>query len=617
MVTYLCGGSCGKTDQSFALFSQLEFIHAADDDHKYKWVRIMKEEVDRLDEDKMMTHILDCLGALSEVQRLRMEQKKPLKLTPTGDVLSEEQCNLRNKLFVAAAKTILEHVDRGCPDGGNTIDKLCESFPDTHKLTDGRGWLPLHWVVALGDAFTVDDVKKVCEMDPLALRRHHGDDSCPYNDEPNTKFNFENCTFGLNPAHMLCLEPATERNMELLKFVALADPRAITMSAKCSCSLNSLHMVCQFDVATVESLQFLLQVDSAMLRETCSEEGGCPLGLLCRRACINGLEVDNEILKCLLDADSSAAVIFDAARECLRGDIFRFPSLRDVMSTLKLLMTANPAAIAVRDSGSEKNLVHFAIESLEGMSERMSEGMEVIEYIISLRREALQEADRHGNLPAHLAARYDNDKLLEMIVNLYPQAATVLKNEMENLLHCATHSSIAAWISSRYPQMIAQRDNSGQTPLLNALIRRYDFAPLLIEAGGRDVATIADISPMTANYDHYGYLPLHYAVQYQSGKAVEMLLQLYPEAVGIEAGRGEYRGTPYSIARRNNCGHERQLLRAAPHVDPAALRDLNWAARRMAMFLAFRAVSRRAAPNMLARLRFENKDLVKHVVSFL
>jgi hypothetical protein len=37
----------------------------------------------------------------------------------------------------------------------------------------------------------------------------------------------------------------------------------------------------------------------------------------------------------------------------------------------------------------------------------------------------------------------------------------------------------------------------------------------------------------------------------------------------------------------------------------------------MAMFLAFRAVSRRAAPNMLARLRFENKDLVKHVVSFL
>jgi hypothetical protein len=35
----------------------------------------------------------------------------------------------------------------------------------------------------------------------------------------------------------------------------------------------------------------------------------------------------------------------------------------------------------------------------------------------------------------------------------------------------------------------------------------------------------------------------------------------------------------------------------------------------MAMFVAFRALS--TTPSLLAQLRYENKDLVKHVVSFL
>ena len=59
------------------------------------------------------------------------------------------------------------------------------------------------------------------------------------------------------------------------------------------------------------------------------------------------------------------------------------------------------------------------------------------------------------------------------------------------------------------------------------------------------------------------------------------------------------------------------LLRATPDLDPAELHRLNWAERRMAMFLAFRAVTTDITPLLMARLRFENKDLVKHIVSFL
>jgi hypothetical protein len=62
----------------------------------------------------------------------------------------------------------------------------------------------------------------------------------------------------------------------------------------------------------------------------------------------------------------------------------------------------------------------------------------------------------------------------------------------------------------------------------------------------------------------------------------------------------------------------RLLLRAAPHLDPAELRRLNWAERRTAMYVAYAAKFQTSSkPALLARFRLENPDIVKHVVSFL
>ena len=79
------------------------------------------------------------------------------------------------------------------------------------------------------------------------------------------------------------------------------------------------------------------------------------------------------------------------------------------------------------------------------------------------------------------------------------------------------------------------------------------------------------------------------------------------------------RKTPYQLAIDKNLPpyYLRLLLRAAPNLNPAELHRLNYAERRMAMFLAFKAVSRNVDPLLMARLRFEKKDLVKHVISFL
>ena len=99
-----------------------------------------------------------------------------------------------------------------------------------------------------------------------------------------------------------------------------------------------------------------------------------------------------------------------------------------------------------------------------------------------------------------------------------------------------------------------------------------------------------------------------------------MLLRMYPEAAGIEGGVGaRYKKTPYQLAVDNNLPlyYLRLLLRAAPNLNPAELHRLNCAERRMAMFLAFKAISSQPEPLLLARLRFAKKDLLRHVISFL
>jgi hypothetical protein len=92
-------------------------------------------------------------------------------------------------------------------------------------------------------------------------------------------------------------------------------------------------------------------------------------------------------------------------------------------------------------------------------------------------------------------------------------------------------------------------------------------------------------------------------------------------AAGIEGGIGRaFKKTPYQLAVDHDLPTYflRLLLRAAPDLDPAELRRLNWAERRTAMFVAFAAVAKQAtAPPLLTRLRVTDKQLVKHVVSFL
>ena len=53
-----------------------------------------------------MAHILDCVAALVEKQRVRVALKRPLKLAENGDALTAEQQVAHNKVFQAALASL-------------------------------------------------------------------------------------------------------------------------------------------------------------------------------------------------------------------------------------------------------------------------------------------------------------------------------------------------------------------------------------------------------------------------------------------------------------------------------------------------------------------------------
>ena len=231
--------------------------------------------------------------------------------------------------------------------------------------------------------------------------------------------------------------------------------------------------------------------------------------------------------------------------------------------------------------------------------------------------------------------------MLEYLLGANPGvSATALTTvTSRNVLHCVVkqgfNAAMVRLLCSRYPAMMLQRDSYGKTPLFNACwsFAILDYVLALCEAGGREVASAPVFHPTD---ECNGWLPLHAFVYGQGyepkeeslltlslspwADTVRLLLRLYPEAAGVEAGDGRQKKTPYQLAVDKGLPayYRRLLLRAAPALDPAELRRLNWAERRVAMFVAFKATFPKGPKlPLLARFRLENHDVLKHVVSFI
>ena len=582
----------------------------------------------QLDEEKMESRILDLIAALGVVRERRRQAKRTL-LTSSGQPMSPEMESVRNKVFRTMVISFLDEnvINKGIKLRG-AVEMVMRAFPDASKLTDGRGWLPLHWSAASVASEENQQVNKVTNMkvlydiDPMALQRYHLKGTGANN-------------MGYTPAHMLCMQGTTNRIMALVQHGSICNSEAFTMSASypnigdpLHYGFSALHIACWGSHSKEELHRHLLQLDSSQTKKKCSENGFTPLGYLCiYNIC------SYRLITCLLDVDSSVEVVGNGIFGCLSSHYYTH-----VLARVEMLLKANPEAAKYRDSGG-LNLLHIAA------SRRMlpfQPCIDVIQRILVTHKDAVREVTSQGWLPVHHAAHSISVEVMEFLLSLYPESASMVTTDGSyNLLHLAvcdkedTTSVMKAkvrFLCTRYPALMLQRDGSGNTPLLNAIYFENILAmQLLCEAGGQAQVRVPVAHPTYANYGHNGRLPLHFLIDRQAGPLSDSLLskeadyfrlflRWYPEAAGIEGGVGAvYKKTPYQLAVDISLPpyYLRLLLRAAPNLNPAELHRLNYAERRMAIFLAFKAVTSIGRPTLLAKLLRDNRDTLHDVMSFL
>ena len=591
--------------------------------------------VEFLDVEKMKAVILDCVAALGIIQQLILRKAEQPQISATQAALNKV---FKSSLSIAATGFIRDGTE--LPKLRPDILRLLSVFPDENKMTDGRSWLPLHWAVVADDKIvTQNDVKLVYISDPMAMQRCHHEGKC-----------WDKSDMGYTPAHLLCMQETTNRNMSLVRHFSICNQQAFMMSTSYRdrgdpslYGFSALHAACGSGQPTEELLKHLLQLDSSQIKKKCSANGLTPLGYLCKN-----IISSDRLVACLLEVDSSAEVVGNGIVGCLRSTDYDC-----VLERVDMLLKANPEAAKYRSS-SGANLLHSTAAYQVKFSFQLR--IDVMKRILALHKDAVREVCSSGWLPLHSAARNTTVEVMEFLLGLYPESASMVTTSgSENLLHMAvfdTESTISVmeakvrFLCSRYPAMMLQRNGNGGTPLHVAInYHKIPMVQILCEIGGQELVRTPIAHPTKANFGWNGWLPLHFLIKFQSlslhdtlfskeADCFRMLLRLYPEAAGIESGVDDedddddeevehapvFKKTPYQLAVDDDDFppyYLRLLLSAAPDLNPTELHRLNYAERRMAMFLAFKAVSSQPQPLLLARLRFAKMDLVKHVISFL
>ena len=571
------------------------------------------------DEDKMMTHILDCYASLCAFQQYRRDKEQSTKL----NAKTQQAKNKAFKMALSFMSRGMTNDDAELPQETTALSNFVKTFPDDSKQTDGRGWMPLHWaMLALGTSegevhgLSEEDVKLIYAIDPPALQRFHG-----------CVINYEHDQY--TPLHLLCMQPVRPITMSLLRYFSMSNVQALINNRYDDFTL--LHAACELGQPTEEILQHLLQLDGSKVAKTC-RSGLTPLQYLCGNNCC-----DESLLNCLLQFDSSAAVVGGGIQSC-----FNSTDYSHTLAKVDFLLKVNPEAAQHRFDASQQNLLHSVISAYPCRIMQSKLCSDIMKMILTLHPDAVKEANFAGELPVHLAAKYSSIGVMDFLLSVYPESATIVTvDSSSNLLHQAVspHSSDSEakvrYLCSRYPEFIHQRNYSGKTPL-HLAVGDCLYSPdvpaaklLCAFRGGQALVRVPTVHPTTTTQPINGWLPLHFFVASgalndssplsEVANFFRMMLRWYPEAAGIEAGTGRAKKTPYQLAvdERLDPYYRRLLLRAAPDLNPAELHRLNFAERRMAMFMAFRAITTGITPLLMARLRFENKDLVKHVVSFL
>jgi ankyrin repeat protein len=275
------------------------------------------------------------------------------------------------------------------------------------------------------------------------------------------------------------------------------------------------------------------------------------------------------------------------------------------------------------------------------------------EELIKIYPDSVYVKDGFGQLPAYAAATSGSLKLLKLLLE-----GNLDGIKIQYLMQSAASNdgpdavAIIRFIADLDPTSVTKKDDCGLLPIhyacsegsFGAFKALYEYYPQGIY-----------------EVDDQGNLPIHrlLLIDYRDeltknsssprADVLQLLLRYYPDSALVEnremieneeivdsenddeeeqerPAEIERRRTPYAIAVDFNMSDyvRRLILRAAPSCDPQKLRRLNYAARRMAMFLAFSAVTSDPSPGAIVHTlrglmagHGSDMPLLKYVISFL
>jgi hypothetical protein len=187
------------------------------------------------------------------------------------------------------------------------------------------------------------------------------------------------------------------------------------------------------------------------------------------------------------------------------------------------------------------------------------------------------------------------------------------------------------FLTTKYPHLIQEYNQWGLNPFIYYLFDyenpKMRIISALIAADGMIVKQAGGVCETFDDFEMNNHLslPLHIIVDScnpllspvsETADILRYFIDIYPAAKTVKNIHEKY-PYDYAVEKNLNSYFVRILLRGDPSVNPTLLYDFNYAERRLAMFLAFRAVTRNLKASIWASLRFENKDLLKKVISFL
>jgi ankyrin repeat protein len=553
--------------------------------------------------DKMRHHILQCLGIYFSKFGSLNNFSLPNNPADLSKIEAAKSNIFLSTIRDVAAFALVENVPDAASDGRTEAfnrlfrDGFLTGAKKLQVESDEEDWLPLHWA-GLTDGISSDDVRATLG---------HSTTNCKGSKA--------------SALHYAAISP----NPNFLAMKEMSSPYSFLR--KDSNDELPIHWAATTS-KDVEVLRYLVEKCPSSLRKR-NRSNKTPLQRLISR---DPFDAQFAMVSYLAEYEAKHLVTTDQNRSTVLHTFCRLNIICEKMVAIfHKILHCFPDAVRTRDSEGALPL-HHAV-STDGC---WASG--IVQELLAVYKEGATIADRDGRLSVHCLFDEESatEERLKILLEANPAGILPKTVEKKTVMHCAAFSeccsrdsTIVEMLHKLNPTAAQLKDRDGNLPL--HLACRMAFIEVM-------KAVYACYPAAISTENDLGSVPLDCYIddmmedtscwdQRAHGDTLQLLLRHSPHSAvhkyALQSGPPPPEGEEDS---GNNLPDfvRRLFLRADPTAHPNELRALNYAERRMAMFLIFSALSgdspRESFVNRLRSLAFDygpDMCLIKAIVSFL